>query len=232
MGFNVYSVYRWLQPRFRRKRWKHFLDLFPITEKSHVLDVGGHPGEWMVAVETPLTVTVVNIGPWPESLQAPARFIYKEADARALPFADGAFEIAYSNSVIEHVGSFADQQRFADEIRRVGRAVYVQTPNRWFPIEPHFVGLFVHWLPRSLHRHLMPWLSLRGWFRRGDDVPIRKLVDEVQLLSAAQMQKLFPDCEIHKERVFGFVKSLIAVRRTAPEAADVTPRSASPIHPG
>ena len=71
-----------------------------------------------------------------------------------------------------------------------------------------------------------------GWFRRGDDVPIRKLVDEVRLLSAAQMQKLFPDCEIHKERVFGLVKSLIAVRRPSPETASLTPRSASPIHPG
>ena len=213
MGFNIYSVYRRLQPRFRRKRWAQFLAWFPITERSHVLDVGGHPGEWMAAVQTPLTVTVVNIGPWPESLQAPSRFIYCEADARNLPFADQSFEIAYSNSVIEHVGTLEDQRRFAAEIRRVGRKIYVQTPYRWFPVEPHFLSFFAHWLPRRWHRWLIPKLSLRGWFRGGDDVDVRQLVAEVRLLSLREMRELFPDCEIHKERVFGFVKSLIAVRR-------------------
>ena len=231
MAFNVYSVYAWLQPRFRRKRWQHFLKLFPVTKDSHVLDVGGHPGEWMAAVEVPLTVTVVNVGPWPESLHAPPRFIYQQGDARALPFADGAFEIAYSNSVIEHVGTFEDQRRFAEEIRRVGRAVFVQTPNRWFPIEPHFLAFFVHWLPRAWRRRLMPWLSVRGWFRRGDDVAVQTLVDEVRLLSSSEMRELFPDCEIHQERVFGLVKSLIAVRKPGQTAAEATPRSASRVHP-
>jgi hypothetical protein len=61
----------------------------------------------------------------------------------------------------------------------------------------------------------MPWLSVRGWFRRGDDVAIEMLIDEVRLLSYAEMRELFPDCEIHKERVLGLVKSLIAVRKPA-----------------
>jgi hypothetical protein len=217
MAFNVYSIYRWLQPRFRRKRWQHFLKLFPLTAESRVLDVGGHPGEWMAGVEAPATVTVVNIGPWPESLNAPARFIYCEADGRALPFADASFPLAYSNSVIEHVGTFEDQRRFAEEIRRVGRDIYVQTPYRWFPIEPHFLAPFIHWLPRRWHARLMPWFSVRGWFRKGDDVPIAQLAREVRLLNLAEMRELFPDCEIQKERAFGLVKSLIAVRR-APQS--------------
>jgi hypothetical protein len=213
VGFNIYSIYRWLQPRFRGKRWQHFLRTFPVDPATPILDVGGHPGEWMAGVETPVTVTIVNVGPWPAGLNAPPRFIYCEGDARALPFADGAFPIAYSNSVIEHMGSWEDQQRFAEEIRRVGRNLYVQTPYRWFPVEPHFLAFFVHWLPRSWHRRLLPLFSIRGWFRKGDDVDVGKLVEEVRLLSVSEMKRLFPDCEIHRERVFGFVKSLIAVRR-------------------
>jgi hypothetical protein len=213
MGFNIYSIYRWLQPGFRAKRWRHFLAVFEITPATSILDVGGHPGEWMAGVEMPVSVTVVNIGPWPESLKVPSRFIYCEADARALPFADRAFDIAYSNSVIEHMGSWQDQQRFADEIRRVGRNLYVQTPYRWFPIEPHFLAFFIHWLPRAWHKRLLPLFSVRGWFRRGDDVDPRILAQEVRLLGVREMKRLFPDCEIHRERVCGFVKSLIAVRR-------------------
>lgn len=213
MAFNIYSVYRWLQPKFRAKRWSHFLRTFELSPSTPILDVGGHPGEWMAGVEVPVSVTVANIGPWPESLNAPARFVYREADARALPFDDGAFEIAYSNSCIEHMGSWEDQQKFAQEIRRVGRKLYVQTPYRWFPIEPHFLAFFVHWLPRSWSTRLLPKLSLRGWFRKGDDVDAAGLAKEVRLLSVREMKALFPDCEIYRERVFGFVKSLIAIRR-------------------
>jgi hypothetical protein len=118
--------------------------------------------------------------------------------------------------VIEHMGSWEDQRRFAAEIRRVGRNLYVQTPYRWFPIEPHLLALFVHWLPRSWHKRFLPLFSIRGWFRKGDDVEVGKLIDEVRLLSITEMKQLFPDCEIHRERVFGFVKSLIAVRKVSP----------------
>lgn len=210
---NVYSIYARFQPHFRRKRWKHFTTLFDVTETSHVLDVGGHPGEWMTGVDVPLTVTVVNIGPWPDALKAPPRFVFCMADARGLPFAEGQFSIAYSNSVIEHMGTFEDQKRFADEIRRVGRQLYVQTPNRWFPIEPHLICFFAHWLPQPLRNWIMPLLSFRAWFRNADDVSVKEVLNEVRLLSAREMTQLFPDCEIIRERVFGLTKSLIAVRK-------------------
>lgn len=223
---NVYSIYRRFQPWFRARRWRHFHSIFPITPESHVLDVGGHPGEWMANVAVPLNVTIVNLGPWPESLQAPSRFRYCEADARALPFADGEFALAYSNSVIEHMGTFEDQVRFADEIRRVGVNLYVQTPNKWFPVEPHFVCVAVHWLPLRIRRLVMPWLSFRGWFRSGDDVKIADLIQEIRLLDTREMKRLFPDCEIVREKIFGLTKSLIAVRRrsTAGGSPEITSR--------
>jgi hypothetical protein len=213
VAFNTYSLYRIFQPWFRRKRWQHFLETFPLCERDHVLDVGGHPGEWMAGVPAEPKVTVVNVGPWPESLKAPDRFIYCEADARALPFADGAFELGFSNSVIEHMGTLEGQERFASEIRRVSRKLYVQTPNRWFPIEPHFICLFAHWLPKPLRDRLIPVFSLRAWFRKGDDVEVRTMMEEVRLLSVAEMKRIFPDCEIYREKVLGLTKSIIAIRR-------------------
>jgi hypothetical protein len=213
MPLNIYDIYRRLQPIFRQRRWKLFLRTFCLTESTRIIDVGGHPGEWMAGVQVPVPVTIVNIGPWPASLNAPPRFVYCEADGRELPFSDGSFELAYSNSVIEHMGSWDAQKKFAAEIRRVGKGLFVQTPYRWFPIEPHFLAIFTHWLPRSWHKVVIPALSFRGWFRKGDDVDVRKLVQEVRLLNFREMKELFPDCEIYRERVFGFVKSLIAIRR-------------------
>ena len=134
-------------------------------------------------------------------------------DGRSLPYADGEFEIAYSSSVIEHLNQWEDQERFARELRRVGRSIYVQTPNRWFPIEPHFGGLFAHWLPAPLRRVLMPWLSVRGWLHSADGIDNRELLEEVRLLSFREMQALFADCEIVRERFLGLTKSFIAIRR-------------------
>lgn len=37
------------------------------------------------------------------------------------------------------VGKERDQERMAAEILRVGRHCYVQTPNKNFPVEPHFI---------------------------------------------------------------------------------------------
>ena len=73
-------------------------------------------------------------------------------DGRALPFRDEAFDVVFSNSVIEHVGDAASQRRFAREVARVGRAYWVQTPNRWFPVEQHLLTPLVHWLPKSWQR--------------------------------------------------------------------------------
>ena len=65
-------------------------------------------------------------------------------------FTTGEFDVVFSNSVIEHVGDFDDQRRMADEVRRVGRRFFVQTPNRWFPLEVHTRLPFVHWLPDAV----------------------------------------------------------------------------------
>ena len=112
--------------------------------------------------------------------------------------------MAFSNSVIEHVPKEL-QGAFASEVRRVADRYFVQTPNKWFPIEPHYQLPLVQFLPERLLKALNRRFSF-GWREKGRWEPIT-------LLSAGELRRLFPDAEIHRERVFGLTKSLMAVRR-------------------
>jgi SAM-dependent methyltransferase len=207
----IYSVYRRVQPIFRARRRQRFLALFQPTERTTILDVGGYHYDWEDLPIAP-SITILNVDSPADPRSIPPNFTLVRGDGRNLPFADGSFDIVFSNSVIEHLPAFADQQRFANEAMRVGRGVYVQTPNRWFPIEPHFIAAGVHYLPKSVQRPLMRWCSLRGWLRRGDNVEFDAMFDELRLLTCDEMRALFPRCELQKERICGLTKSMVAVR--------------------
>jgi 2-polyprenyl-3-methyl-5-hydroxy-6-metoxy-1,4-benzoquinol methylase len=137
-------------------------------------------------------------------------------DGRSLPFRDAAFDVVFSNSVIEHVGDAASQQRFASEVARVGRAYWVQTPNRWFPVEQHLLTPFVHWLPKrwqaAVVRHFTVWSALTRPTPDRRDFYIEHFLRDIRLLSGAQVEALFPGARIIRERFLGLTKSLIAMK--------------------
>ena len=81
----------------------------------------------------------------------------------------------------------------------------MQTPNRWFPIEPHYQLPLFQFLPRRVRMALNRRFTL-GWQAKGQ-------WEEITLLGARDLRRLFPDAEIHREKVLGLTKSLIAVRR-------------------
>ena len=150
--------------RSRRRKLALFLEVMGPTRATTVLDVGvdevslGDAGGQSGCTTHNL---LEERYPWPERLTAlglhdGARFrerypqiAYVQGDACALPFADGAFDVVYSNAVIEHVGGRERQEAFVREALRVGRRVFVTTPNRWFPIEVHTRLPLVHWLPEG-----------------------------------------------------------------------------------
>ena len=159
---------------------------------ERVVDVGCGTGG-LATSETHLEVTGVDREPRPG--YPGARFV--QSDASRLPFDDGEFDIAYSNSVVEHLPPAA-RDAYAGELRRVSGRWFVQTPNRGFPVEPHALLPFVHWLPRRLGRAL--WrLGVSG-----------DSYDEVELLGARELRALFPDAVIVRERTGLLTKSLIA----------------------
>jgi hypothetical protein len=175
------------------------------------LDIGGYPRFWK-EMRCVNPVHCLNLDANPDQ-ELSEDFYYVVGDGRALPYSDQSFALVFSNSVIEHVGSFEQQLRFANEVRRVGRAYWVQTPNRWFPVEPHLLGLFIHYLPWRAQRRFIRWLTLWGLMKRPTLAEIDEFLGEIRLLSARELRILFPEAEIYREVVFFLTKSFIVVKR-------------------
>jgi SAM-dependent methyltransferase len=184
--------------RSRRRKLALFLELMQPTAETTVLDVGvDEISQGEAGGETGCTThnLLEERYPWPDRLTAlglhdGTRFRsrhpeirYVQGDGCALPFADGEFDIVHSNAVIEHVGGRDRQEAFAREAVRVGRRVFVTTPNRWFPVEVHTRLPLVHWLPEpAAHRVYdlvrMPWAKDNHLLGPGDlralfSVPVR-----------------------------------------------------------
>jgi hypothetical protein len=111
--------------------------------------------------------------------------------------------------VIEHVGALADQRAMAAEVRRVGQRYFVQTPNRYFPIEPHFLVPGFQFLPVRVRAE---WLARRnvGWYTKAESYEAALAeVSRIRLLSRAEFQRLFPEGRLYRERFLGLTKSFV-----------------------
>lgn len=206
------KIHQLIFPFFRKARMKRFAQAMNPGDDDVVLDVGGHTGIWNYT-DGNYRIEFINLTENAISRVDNPRYGYRVGDATKMDFDDGEFDICFSNSVIEHLYTWESQQVFAEACRRIGRKVWVQTPAKVFPIEPHVIGLGVHWLGKDLRRKWVRWLSVWGWRHRPSRQEIDQFVNEVRLLSFREMQTLFPDCEIVKERFLGvFVKSYIAKR--------------------
>ena len=188
---------------WRERRYEHFLELCAVRPGDRILDVGAGAGGALERFNTTNEIVAVDLDPLESEWLAQENVTVQVADATKLPFEDGEFPLVFSSSVIEHIPTNL-QQAFADEIRRVGRRYFVQTPNRYFPIEPHYQVPFFQFLPERLQRALNARFTM-GWREKGD-------WEEANLLSAGDLRRLFPDGEIHREKLFGLTKSLMVVR--------------------
>lgn len=178
--------------RARTRRHSRLFGLTGATPQTRIVDIGcGRLG--LRAHEPDLEVTGVDVAPRPEY---PGPFVRADATDR-LPFQDGAFDLAYCSSVIEHVEP-SRRARFAAEVRRVARGWYVQTPAFSFPVEPHALLPFAHWLPPRLRRPY--WrLGVAGEW------------EDIRLLRRAEMAALFGDPVA--ERIGPLAKSWVSVSR-------------------
>jgi hypothetical protein len=199
---------RSLSARARAKRWKVFLDTFPDIAEMSVLDLGGDARAWRHAPARPAHVHLVNLfhqdvdEPWMNVT------IGDVCDPSIeLPKVD----LTYSNSVIEHVGGHWRRERFAEAVRAADR-FWVQTPNRYFPIEPHFMFPWLQHLPLSARRSVVTKWPLGNYalVTEGRQA-IGNLLD-IELLSATELRFYFPNASIWREKFLGFTKSLVAFR--------------------
>ncbi len=206
---NIHALYRFFFRYFRKKRMQHFQERFGATEATRILDVGGTPFNWTFLPTHP-KLCILNITK-PNNFDHSQRFTWVIADGKKLPFKDNAFDIAYSNSVIEHLGNIENQKVFAKEVRRIARSYFIQTPNKWFPVEPHYMALFIHWLPRRYRQLFVRNFTIRGLLTRPPTEEIESMIEEIRLLDQKEMKILFPEGDILLERFLWMVKSLIAM---------------------
>lgn len=192
--------------RSRKRKLRLFLDELRPTAETSVLDVGADALGFGEADGCGTLNFFEELYPWPEritalGLQDGAEFRarypeigYVQGDACALPFAEGEFDIVFSNAVVEHVGNRARQRLFVSEALRVGRRVFLTTPNRRFPIEVHTRLPLVHWLPRSVADRLY-------------DAVGKGFAKEIQLLSKPSFEALFPG----RVRIVNLGLTLVAI---------------------
>jgi ubiquinone/menaquinone biosynthesis C-methylase UbiE len=200
--------------KFRRKRFKLFLNLIKDLPKPlKILDAGGTENFWvqMGFTRPEAEITILNTEIIKTSYPN-FKFILGNAKDLSM-FKDDEFEIVFSNSVIEHVGDYTDQKKMADEISRVGKTYFVQTPNYYFPMEPHFLFPFFQFLPKKIQIFLVMNFNL-GWFEKNrTKEEAVKTIDSVRLLKYKEFGELFTDAKIEKEKLAGFVKSFIAIKK-------------------
>jgi SAM-dependent methyltransferase len=204
---------RSLATRMRRRRFELFLSLLQKLEGHiEILDIGGTQQFWdLMLGEDPcdIRVTLLNIGH--QRVSSP-RFVSAVGDARAMPqFPSGSFDVVFSNSVIEHVGDYENQRQMATEIRRVGGRFFVQTPNKRFPLEPHFLFPWFQYLPLATRAWLVNRFDV-GWYKRIPDArAARAEVESIQLLTKERFSALFPGARVHEEKIAGLTKSFVAI---------------------
>ncbi len=192
--------------RSRKRKLRLFLDELQPTPETTVLDVGADELGFGEGGGCRTLNFFEELYPWPERITAlglqdgsafRARYPdvrYVQGDALALPFEDGAFDVVFSNAVIEHVGGRERQRRFVSEALRVGRSVFLTTPNRLFPVEVHTGLPLVHWLPERA--------AARVYARLGRDTG-----GDLHLLSRRSFASLFPG----RVRVVDLGLTLVAI---------------------
>lgn len=193
--------------RSRRRKFALFMETIAPTAETTVLDVGVDDVAFGDTAGCETLNFFEELYPWPEQITALGlnegerfrasypRVRYVQGDALALPFEDGAFDVVFSNAVIEHVGGREQQRRFVEESLRVGRRAFITTPNRWFPVEVHTRLPFVHWLPEAL-AHRAYELMRKPWAK------------ENQLLGPGSLRGLFPP----DARIVNLGMTLVAIR--------------------
>jgi hypothetical protein len=210
---NIHSAYNVFFRLFRPRRLRAFYRLFEISESTRILDLGGTLYWWELAGRLGLPaprVTIVNLSPPVAGLPPNIRWL--QADARALPFNAGSFDVVFSNSLIEHLYAPDGQARFAAEVQRVAARWWVQTVDFRCPVEPHYVAPFIHWLPLGLRRRVLRWCTPWGWIERPTQARCDAVAREIRILHLPEMRRLFPGSEIVIERLLGLPKSIIAIQ--------------------
>jgi hypothetical protein len=194
----------------RQRRWAELGRRFPDLAEMSVLDLGGTASYWQSAPEQPASLTLLNlfeqVPPWEGSTA-----LVGDVSEPPAELTGRKFDLVLSNSVIGHIGGHEMRCRFAEVVHGLGSHYWVQTPNRYFPVDPIFlfpgfpllpfrakVAVSQHW-PLG-HRQAQSQSEAAGH------------VLGVEFLTELELRHYFPHGEIWRERLLGMTKSLVAVK--------------------
>lgn len=191
----------------RAKRMARFIERMTIRGGERIIDLGGTAIFW-ADCPLPLDITIVNLpgSPLRSDDETIHKLTYIEGDACNMPyFADMSFDVAFSNSVIEHVGPVENQEAFAREVNRLARRFWVQTPSIWFPIEAHNHMPLWWAYPEPVKQHFIArWKrKLPAW---------TEMIEGTTVIAYSELARMFPTGDFWTERFAGFPKSYVVYR--------------------
>jgi len=202
----------------RKRRGTLFKDF--ITQRYgdatslRIVDLGGTELFWKSVGfdflrERGIKITLVNL----KDISVENRDLFETVTGDATRFGPHEkYDVCFSNSCIEHVGTISDMKRFADTVRQSADSYFVQTPSCTFPVEPHFFFVAFHWLPLSVRAWLLRTFSFGHHTRLPDYLGSFIVAQSSHLLNRRLFSAMFHDGEIVNERFFGLTKSYIAVK--------------------
>jgi SAM-dependent methyltransferase len=195
--------------KLRAKRFGEFEKwVAKLPRPIRMLDVGGSNGYWNLrgwAGRDDIEIVTLNTEAEKQCFDNIQPLVGDLTNLER--FADRSFDLIFSNSVIEHLFSFENQRRMASEVRRVGKSFWVQSPNYWFPLEPHFQLPGWQWMPVATRVALIQRWQFGKWGPYADPAIARNVVEEVRLLTKSELKDIFPGATLLPERFCGLVKS-------------------------
>lgn len=200
-----------LGERYRSRRWELLRQHFPDIESMSLIDLGGRVRMWLRAPYRPAAIHIVNLQPPPSEVPDWMCVEQGDACARLGEITRGAYDLVFSNSVLEHVGGHAQRARFAENVHALSPCHWIQTPYRYFPIEPHWLFPGFQFLPVGVRAEISLRWPLVHFPPASRETNVRRVM-EVELLSRTEMRWYFPHSALLPEKAMGLTKSLIAVK--------------------
>ena len=203
--------------QFRQKRFELLKNgIEKLIQKDHfkILDIGGDIQYWKnIGWQHPACkIHLLNLYESKVPENETQQFSSSVGNGLSLEYKKGEVDLIFSNSVIEHVGSYENQQIFAGEVKRVSDKYIVQTPSIWFPLEPHSLIPLFQFLPHPIRALLIMTFNI-NYFPKAKTYKAAIIVSHSTLMfTHKRFKQLFPEAEIQVERFLGIPKSYTAIK--------------------
>ena len=203
--------------QFRQKRFELLKNgIEKLIQKDHfkILDIGGDIQYWKnIGWQHPACkIHLLNLYESKVPENETDQFSSSVGNGLSLEYKKGEVDLIFSNSVIEHVGSYANQQIFANEVRRVSDKYIVQTPSIWFPLEPHSLIPLFQFLPHPIRALLIMTFNINYFPKAKTYKAAIKVSHSTLMFTHKRFKQLFPEAEIQVERFLGIPKSYTAIK--------------------